>query len=156
LQAHHHRWARLLYETLLYLEQSKQGAIIIDGNSSSIRDRCQCLNQAMQEQGPDALGLCDKDACFYHRYCLNTPARRDKYGRCAECIAAQRLPPNVVLEAEDDEGLGDTEEPGMSKPSALNSQAGGRRAPTHSWFWLPCLHAQVRNWMMLTARERGM
>lgn len=70
----------------------------MDGNSSSIRDRCTCLNPLWGSSKPDDLGLKNQDGIFRHKYCIGTPVRVDPEHRCEECIEAGRHPPKDPAE----------------------------------------------------------
>jgi len=90
------RFNRLLDEAHQSLGQLAVPAVIVDGNFSSIRDRCTCLNIDMVEERPDALGLQDRDNVFLFKFCSGHPERRDKFGRCKECVSASRMPPSAT------------------------------------------------------------
>ncbi|GFH29412.1 hypothetical protein HaLaN_28060 [Haematococcus lacustris] len=92
-QAQPHRFRRQLDHALDHLRRTKLGAVVVDGNSSSMRPRCTCLNPAFSEHKADELGLVDEDAVFYKKYCTGTPVRGDNQGRCATCIKAALSPP---------------------------------------------------------------
>lgn len=51
------------------------------------------MNQEL-EAGVDKLlgGVPHTDLMFYHRFCLNTPARKDTQSRCEECAQKGRQP----------------------------------------------------------------
>jgi len=88
------RTTRLMREAHEHVkERPDVRAIVVDGNCSSIRSRCSCINQDL-EKGEDALrgGVDHPDVIFYHRFCLNTPARKDPHGRCADCAKLGRVP----------------------------------------------------------------
>ncbi|KAJ9533685.1 hypothetical protein QJQ45_026743 [Haematococcus lacustris] len=92
-QAQPHRFRRQLDYALDHLRRTKLGAVVVDGNSSSMRPRCTCLNPAFSNHTADELGLVDEDAVFYKKYCTGTPVRGDQQGRCAVCIKAALSPP---------------------------------------------------------------
>eukprot|EP00983_Pelagomonas_calceolata_P015979 506772-Pelagomonas_calceolata.AAC.1 len=64
--------ARLLREAQDHIRTTPAvQAIVADGNATSIRSRCSCLNQAL-EQGKDALlgTVSNPDVVFWHRLAL--------------------------------------------------------------------------------------
>eukprot|EP00967_Tisochrysis_lutea_P115486 scaffold185075_cov17-Tisochrysis_lutea.AAC.1 len=74
--ARHHltpsKEARLLREAQDHIRTTPAvQAIVADGNATSIRSRCSCLNQAL-EQGKDALlgTVSNPDVVFWHRLAL--------------------------------------------------------------------------------------
>eukprot|EP00983_Pelagomonas_calceolata_P057688 1145177-Pelagomonas_calceolata.AAC.2 len=84
--------AQLLAEAHHHIKTASISAIVIDGNSSSVRDRCQCLNKSYLQGHDVLLGPRDADAIFYHKFCLGTPVRKDPEGCCQECVASDKHP----------------------------------------------------------------
>uniref|UniRef100_A0A6S8I3A1 Uncharacterized protein n=1 Tax=Dunaliella tertiolecta TaxID=3047 RepID=A0A6S8I3A1_DUNTE len=86
--------ARLRREGQDHMRETPEArAIVADGNASSIRSRCSCLNSAL-ERGEDALleHVSNPDVVFYHRFCENTPALKEPLNRCKPCLQQNRQP----------------------------------------------------------------
>ncbi|KAL6749234.1 hypothetical protein V8C86DRAFT_2852809 [Haematococcus lacustris] len=135
-QAYPHRFEKALDEAHEHLRAYGLGAVVIDGNSSSKRDRCSCLDPEMLAGGPDRLGLRDRDGVFFYKYCLCTPARGDPEGRCWQCRDLDRHPPGGGRRGATDQGAGEeedeAEETNFQPSQAVELNSLSRHLPTEA------------------------